>query len=163
MTTEIDEHIENIKTRGYTVLENIIDENECNLISQKLDSLEKQQEEEFGRDRLLEINELGIVRALIEKDDYFQNLILNQNVFKLVSSLIKDTAILHLQNGVILHPEKKHGQAHFHRDITFLDFVSDKKFQLVPCGLLMILMKKVEAHGWFHLLIKTVNGHQKKI
>lgn len=130
MITEIDEHIENIKTSGYTVLKNVIDENECDLISQKLDDLEKQQEKEFGKDRLLQINELGIVRALIEKDDYFQNLILNQDVFKLVSLLIKDTAILHLQNGVILHPDRKHGQAHFHRDITFLDFISNKNFSI---------------------------------
>jgi|SaaInlV_165m_DNA_3_1040750.scaffolds.fasta_scaffold23351_2 ectoine hydroxylase-related dioxygenase (phytanoyl-CoA dioxygenase family) len=124
------EHVENIITKGYTILENVVDNNECNLISQKLDYLDEQQELEFGKERLQKINDIGIVRAPIEKDDYFQNIILNPQVFGLVSLLIRDTAILHLQNGVILSPNETHGQAHFHRDITFMNFVSDKIFSI---------------------------------
>jgi len=130
MEIENGEHIENIRTKGYTILENVVDRNECNVITQKLDELEKLQEDEFGREKLQKMNELGIVRAPIEKDEYFKNLILNKHVFRLVSSLIRDTAILHLQNGVILNPNEKHGQAHFHRDITFINFVSDKIFSI---------------------------------
>lgn len=123
-------HIENITIRGYTLLENVISKSECKTISDKLDSLEESQREEYGIQRLQEIRELGIVRAPIEKDDYFMNLILNPSVFGLVSFILRDTAILHLQNGVILEPEIKHGQGHFHRDLTFLNFLSDKVLSL---------------------------------
>ena len=119
-------HIENITVRGYTLLENVISTDECKTISDKLDSLEESQRVEYGIQKLKEIRELGIIRAPVEKDDYFMNLILNPTVFGLISSIIRDTAILHLQNGIILEPDVKHGQGHFHKDLTFLNFVSDK-------------------------------------
>ena len=130
LSLKISEHVKNIKTEGYAILENVIDTNECSLISEKLDNLEKIQEHEVGLKKLQKINEVGILRALIEKDQYFENLILNPYVFKIISLLIRDTAILHLQNGVILYPDQIHGQGHFHRDITFMNFVSDKIFSL---------------------------------
>lgn len=123
-------HIENIAIRGYALLENVISKDDCKIISDKLDFLEESQRKEYGIQRLQEIHEIGIVRAPMEKDDYFMNLILNPSVFGLVSSIIRDTAILHLQNGVILEPEVKHGQGHFHRDLTFLNFISDKVLSL---------------------------------
>lgn len=56
MELEIDEHIENIKTKGFTILENVVDKNECNVISQKLDELEKLQEDEFLAEKFSNYN-----------------------------------------------------------------------------------------------------------
>lgn len=127
---DLKSHIENIQIKGYTLLPNVISLDECKKISSKLDELEEIQEKEFGLKKLKQLNEVGIVRAPIEKDDYFAEIILNPTVFQLISELIRDTAILHLQNVVILEPEIKHGQAHYHRDITFLNFISDKIFSI---------------------------------
>jgi len=123
-------HIEKILLRGFTIVKDAISPESCKIISEKLDYLEELQRKEYGFDRLKALNEIGIVRAPIEKDDYFSNLILNQKVFQIVSALIGDTAILHLQNGIILSPNLNHGQAHYHRDITFLNFTSDKIFSI---------------------------------
>jgi len=119
-------HVENIKNDGFTILENIISQDECKIISSKLDTLEEEQRKEFGYERLKALNELGIIRAPISKDDYFANLILNDKVFGLISALIRDTAILHLQNAIITEPNVTHGQAFFHADYTNLKFTSDK-------------------------------------
>lgn len=127
---ELDEHLENIRIKGYTLLQDVITREECKMISSKLDKLEELQEKEFGIDRLKNLGELGIIRVPIEKDDYFQNLILNKDVFQVVSAIVNDTAILHLQNGVILHPTIHHTQANFHRDLTFLNFTSNKPFSI---------------------------------
>lgn len=83
----------------------------------------------YGVDRLKELNEIGIIRALIEKDDYFGNLILNPVIFGLVSKILGDTAIINLQNGIVVNPGIKHGQSHFHRDFA-KDFVCSKPLSI---------------------------------
>lgn len=39
-----------------------------------------------------------MIRSLIYYDDFFVNTILNKKVYSLVSSILDDTCILHLQN-----------------------------------------------------------------
>ena len=122
---KLDIHLENIERLGYTVVEDVISSAECKIIASKLDRIDDEQLRDYGIDRLKALNEIGIIRALIEKDDYFGNLILNQIVFGLVSKILGDTAIIHLQNGIVVNPEIKHGQSHFHRDFA-KDFVCSR-------------------------------------
>jgi ectoine hydroxylase-related dioxygenase (phytanoyl-CoA dioxygenase family) len=122
---KIETHLENIDRLGYTIVEDVISSKECEIISEKLDKIDEDQVKEFGIEKLVTLREKGIIRALIEKDEYFSNLILNPNIFEIVSAILGDTAILHLQNGIVVYPEVKHGQSHFHRDFA-KDFVSSK-------------------------------------
>ncbi len=123
------QQVENIKRDGYTILENVISCEECKLVSSKLDALEEQQRLEFGIKRLEELNEVGIIRALIAYDDYFANFILHPTVYPIVSKILGESAIIHLQNGIVVHPQKKHGQSHFHTDLA-KDFVTSKPLSI---------------------------------
>lgn len=114
---------------GYTILENVITKNECKIISDKLDNLDKKEVEDFGEEKLKQINEFGTIRALIKKDIYFERTILNEQVFGLISKVLGDTAILHAHNGIVVHPEIIHRQSLFHRDFQ-KNFTSNKPLSL---------------------------------
>jgi ectoine hydroxylase-related dioxygenase (phytanoyl-CoA dioxygenase family) len=122
-------HSKKIHDNGFTILKNVLTENECNIISNKLDKINSDEIEEFGVKRLEKHNEIGILRSLIAKDEYFANIILHPKVYPLISEVIGETSILHLQNAIITKPNKKHGQSHFHRDFP-KDFVSSKLLSL---------------------------------
>ena len=126
---EIKMHSEKINKLGYTVIENVLSENACRITAEKLDKINEDEKEEFGVERLKKLNEIGILRVLLSKDEYFTNLILHPKVYPLISVIIGETAILHLQNAIVVYPEKKHGQSHFHRDFA-KDFVSSKPLSL---------------------------------
>jgi len=125
----ITDHIENIGKNGYTIVEDVLSSDECKIISEKLDKINEEEKKEFGVERLEKLNEVGILRVLLSRDEYFASLILHPKVYPLISAIIGETAILHLQNVIIVNPEKKHGQSHFHRDFA-KDFVSSKPLSL---------------------------------
>ena len=116
-----EQHIREIKDDGYTLLPNVLTENECKLISNKLDEISQLEIKEFGEDYLKQNYEWGTLRALISRDNYFEKTIVNNLAYDLVSLILGDTSILYLQNGIIIFPDSDHRQARFHRDF-------DKKF-----------------------------------
>jgi len=125
----IERHLKELDELGYTVLENVITKNECQIISDKLDNLHKKEVEDFGEEKLKQTNEFGTIRALIEKDIYFEKTILNERVFGLISKVLGDTAILHAHNGIVIHSETTHRQSLFHRDFQ-KNFTSNKPLSL---------------------------------
>lgn len=126
---ELEKHIEKIQKDGYTIIENVLTNDECKTVSEKLDRINEKEINEFGKERLEKNNEVGILRVLLSEDEYFTNLIIHPKVYPVVSSIVGDTAILHLQNAIIVYPETKHGQSHFHRDFA-KDFLSTKPLSL---------------------------------
>lgn len=129
INSDLDTHLENIDSLGYTIIPDVISPDECKLIASKLDKLNTDQNKEYGIDKLIDLKEKGIIRAPLEKDDYFAKLVVEPRVFEVVSSILGDTAILHVQNGIIVEPEIKHGQSHFHRDFA-KDFSSSKPLSI---------------------------------
>ena len=125
----LNHHLENIEIKGYTLVENIISETDCKIISSKLDKINQEQIKEFGEQRLKELGDWGFIRALIEKDDFFKNLILNETIFQIVSEILGDTAILHLQNGIVIESTIIHWGNKFHRDFD-KPFYSDKPLSI---------------------------------
>jgi ectoine hydroxylase-related dioxygenase (phytanoyl-CoA dioxygenase family) len=107
----------------------VITPDECKLISNKLDHFHQKEIEQYGEDYLKQIHEFGTIRALIDKDIYFEKTILNNEVFNIISKVLGDTAILHLHNGIVIHSETKHRQAMFHRDFQ-KNFSSNKPLSL---------------------------------
>lgn len=122
----LDHHLENIAIRGYTILENVISKEECNLISKKLDVLLDKQLQEYGEDRLRLANDLGTLRMPFADDDYFTKLILNESVLELINSILGKSAILQLQSAPVTEPKIEHDQAHWHEDFYYMKLVSDK-------------------------------------
>lgn len=126
---QINKHIEEINEDGYTIIKDVLTNEECLEISKKLDKINQDEESEFGKERLAKCNEIGILRSLLSKDPYFANLIIHPKIYPIVSAIVGETAILHLQNAIIVFPEKKHGQSHFHRDFA-KDFICTKPLSL---------------------------------
>jgi len=126
---ELANHLENIDLLGYTIMEDVISKEECTKIKSMLVRLNAEQINEFGEERLKLLNELGSVRVLIEKDDYFAKTILNEKVYAVVSSILGDTCILNLQNSIIVDPNLTHQQSAFHRDFD-KNFWTDKPLSI---------------------------------
>lgn len=124
-----EEHVNSIQEDGFTIVNDVLTLDECKLISEKLDKLTDEDLKHFDKERLTELNEIGIIRALMAKDEYFTTLILHPKVYPIVSAILGETAIVHLQNSLIVYPEKKHGQSHFHRDFQ-KDFTSTEPLSL---------------------------------
>ncbi|MBX9688226.1 MAG: phytanoyl-CoA dioxygenase family protein [Candidatus Obscuribacterales bacterium] len=126
---ELDYILECIDVKGYAVIEKVLSTEECELVAEKLDKFNEQQVEKYTRERLNQLNDYGVIRDMLVEDTYFRNLVLHPTVMQVVEKVIGETAILHLQNGIVLDPDLKHHQAQFHRDFS-KDFVADKVLAL---------------------------------
>ncbi len=118
VTSPIDLHVENVLRRGYTVLENLISPEECEDYCQRLDVLWDRQVAEFGDERLRQLKDHGIVRCPLSQDRKFTELVMHPRVLEVLDRVLGSTAILHLQNGIVVHPTTVHQQSLFHRDFA---------------------------------------------
>jgi ectoine hydroxylase-related dioxygenase (phytanoyl-CoA dioxygenase family) len=124
--SNIESHIENIQIKGYSIEEDIIDAETCNLFSSKLEEIYVKQESEFGRENLLLINELDLARTPFAYDNSFSTFFMHPVVLELTSKLIGENFHLHLQNGIINRPQKEHHQTSWHRDLPYQDWTISK-------------------------------------
>ncbi|MBX9722829.1 MAG: phytanoyl-CoA dioxygenase family protein [Candidatus Obscuribacterales bacterium] len=129
LENDLDYVFENLDIKGYAVMENVLSADECDLVSEKIDFYNRKQIEKFGKDRLNELKDYGVIRDLLCDDAYFQKMAMNPKVMEVVEQVVGKTAILHLQNGIVLDPGLKHYQSFFHRDFS-KDFVADKVLAL---------------------------------
>lgn len=123
-------HIENIEIQGYTIVENVLSKSECEVVSSKLDKINQEQIDDYGKENLIDLKEWGTIRALIEKDDFFEDMILHKIIFPLICRFVGDTSILHVHNGIITDSTAKHAPGvSFHRDFE-KSFYSDKPLSM---------------------------------
>lgn len=76
---------------------------------------------DVGGERLQGAGELGVLRLMLAYDDHFFSLLARPELLAIVDATVSDTAILHLQNGLVLPPAGSSGaprvfQTTFHRD-----------------------------------------------
>jgi len=126
---DFEAHMERLTLDGFTVVEEVLPREECGNLSVRLDMLNEKQTEQYGRERLEELNDYGVIRALVAQDETFLELAMHPQILDFVDRLVGATAILHLQNAIIVEPNKRHHQAAYHRDFA-KDFVSDKVLAL---------------------------------
>lgn len=127
--TELDYVVECLDLKGYALIENVLSNEQCELISEKLDYLNEKQVAKYTRERLEQLNDYGVIRDMLIEEPLFRDLAVHPRVLEVVEKVVGETAILHLQNGIVLEPGLKHIQAQFHRDF-FKDFVADKVLAL---------------------------------
>jgi len=121
--SELERHLENIKTRGFTALKQVLKRDEVKQLTTSLENIYKIQEEEFGRENLDKIAELDVARTLLYYDNNFVNLVRAPEISEIVKSVLGDNYILHLQNGIINRPKKVHHQSSWHRDIPYQEYI----------------------------------------
>ncbi len=124
--SDLEKHIENVKRKGFTVLDKVLDEPTLNNIRHSLDENYKLQEDEFGLENIIAINELDMLRCPLLYDDLFLKLITNKDVLKIVTGVLGKEVLLHLQNGIINRPNRDHHQSSWHRDLPYQEYVISK-------------------------------------
>ncbi len=76
--------------------------------------------EEIGQERLDRAAEVGVVRVMPRYDPFFLELVALPEMLEIVDQTVSDTAVMHLQNGLILAPwdasVDKVFQLTFHQD-----------------------------------------------
>ena len=126
LNNAIDSHIEELQINGFSILEDVLNNDEIEECRFKLDKLYQYQEKHFGSDNLEKINEKNVVRCPLVYEEFFLNIAVNKTVLEIVKKMIGDYFILHLQNGVINKPNEIHHQGSWHRDLPYQNFVISK-------------------------------------
>ncbi len=121
----IDANLEALERNGYFVVEGVFDTVELAIMRSKIDVVWEKQLETYGEKLLHQIGDYGQIRCMMEDDPYFFDLINHPTIWQYVAKTVGETAILHLQNGIVLFPGKKHNQARYHRDFA-KDFIPSK-------------------------------------
>jgi len=122
----VDFHLENIRIKGYSLEENVIDEEMCDSFTDELEEIYLAQEHEFGRENLEKINELDIARMPFLHKKSFAQFFSHPLVLELTTKIIGENFHLHLQNGIINRPQKTHHQTSWHRDLPYQDWTISK-------------------------------------
>jgi ectoine hydroxylase-related dioxygenase (phytanoyl-CoA dioxygenase family) len=125
LANESDKNIERLERDGYFIIESVIrHELLCELRS-LLDKAWEKQVALYGEDLLKKIGDWGQIRGLVLESDQFLNLVVHPEIMDIVNRTTGPTSILHLQNGIVSHPNITHNQARFHRDFA-KDFIASK-------------------------------------
>ena len=121
--------LEKLKRDGYFIKEKLLSNAICKDISADLDRLWQTQIKTYGEDLLRKIGDWGQIRGVMKDSQNLRELILNKDISEWVDQIVGETCILHLQNGIVLHPLKDHNQAKYHKDFP-KDFLSSKTLSL---------------------------------
>ena len=130
LKSKLDFHLENIKRKGFTVLENILNVEQCNFFNNKVEKVYAEQESSFGREKLKQINELDIARMLFAYDSSFIDLITNEQTLEIVRAILGENFILQLQNGIINRNNDEHHQTSWHRDIPYQEYTTSNPISI---------------------------------
>lgn len=124
--TDNDYHLENIRLKGYSIEPELLSSSLCDKFAIKLEEVYKIQEQEFGKENLMKINELDIARMPFMTDRSFIELFTHPLILELAEAILGKHFHLHLQNGIINRPNREHHQASWHRDLPYQDWVISK-------------------------------------
>jgi ectoine hydroxylase-related dioxygenase (phytanoyl-CoA dioxygenase family) len=106
---------------GFCVVTGVLDEAFVSETRDAMYSVQEQVVAEVGTERLDRAGELGVLRLMLKYDQHFFRLLALEPVLSVVDATVSETAVLHLQNGLILPPVKSGDEAElfqrrFHQD-----------------------------------------------
>ena len=126
MENKIKSHLEELDILGYTVIEDVLSQEELKLAQEKiLQVYDIQKQETEGVVDITKTVENNIARMPFSYDEYFYNLLNNNKIIPYIKEVLGDYFILQTQNGVIVQPNITHSQNKWHRDLSYMNFVSD--------------------------------------
>jgi ectoine hydroxylase-related dioxygenase (phytanoyl-CoA dioxygenase family) len=119
-------HADNVRRAGFSLMENVLDEDQLSLLRDRLDATYERQLREFGEDRLAAIGDRGVCRAPLLYDPCFLALAANEDVTAVARRLLGDWIVLTLQNGILNGPGGVHSQRAWHRDLPYQNWTSSR-------------------------------------
>ena len=121
-----DFHVEEIKRNGFTIVPNLIDKNNLELIKSKIYDIYNIQVNEIGGEKNLnKIHDQGFVMSLLSYDNFFTDYATSNGCIDLVKYFLGDYFQLFCQNGVINQKQREDDQIinMWHRDLNYLHFI----------------------------------------
>jgi ectoine hydroxylase-related dioxygenase (phytanoyl-CoA dioxygenase family) len=106
---------------GFAIVEDVLSGAALGRTRAKMYDVQERIRADVGARRLERAGELGVLRLMLRYDGHFFSLLELEAVLAVVDSCLSSTAILHLQNGLILPPcsesaAPRRFQTTFHRD-----------------------------------------------
>lgn len=124
-------HLEELRIKGYTLVESGLSTNELDLARDKLDNIYQIQVREVGGEENLKLmNDTNIARALCGYDELFLKIATLPVILELSSLYFEQYFVLMSQNGILNHPGTDHYQFTWHRDLNYQHFTSSKPIAL---------------------------------
>ncbi len=134
VASEIDRRVEELRIQGYTVISNVLRDDELVSIRKKIDEIYQLQVQEMnGEENLERINDSNNARCLLAYDDIFLTRVAgNPLVLEVVKAVLGEYFILMLQNGVVNMPlqAKKPNAWAYHRDLNYQHFTSSRPLSI---------------------------------
>jgi ectoine hydroxylase-related dioxygenase (phytanoyl-CoA dioxygenase family) len=127
--SEVERHVEEITFAGYTILPDLMSEDEVVAARTGVESIYQQQIEEIGGRQYLEtIGDTYTAMCLLAYDDYFLKVATKPRVLAVVERLLGDYFTIMLQNGIINVPDVGDDQTAglWHRDLGYQHFVTSR-------------------------------------
>lgn len=113
--------LESVARDGLAIVEDVLHEDQLDRTRDAMYRAQQRIHAEVGKERLARAGELGVLRLMLRYDEHFFSLLELEPVLAIVDRTVSPTAILHLQNGLVL-PSFEPGatpetfQTTFHRD-----------------------------------------------
>jgi ectoine hydroxylase-related dioxygenase (phytanoyl-CoA dioxygenase family) len=112
--------IEGMRIDGCAIVENVLDGDFLEGTRAAMYRAQEAIQTEVGREKLDRAGELGVLRLMVKYDPWFFSLLAVPEVLAFVDATVSNTAILHVQNGLILPSFEGESpdvfQTRFHRD-----------------------------------------------
>ncbi len=110
-----------VRRDGFAIVEDVLSPATLERTRDAMYGVQERIRADVGAERLERAGELGVLRLMLRYDGHFFSLLELEAVLAVVDSCLSSTAILHLQNGLILPPAGATGaprlfQTTFHRD-----------------------------------------------
>jgi ectoine hydroxylase-related dioxygenase (phytanoyl-CoA dioxygenase family) len=111
---------EALQYSGGAIVTDVLSPELCERIRSAMYEVRERTVKELGQERLDRAPELGVLRIMVDYDPVFLDLLSLPEVLAIVDANVSDTAVLHIQTGLILPPwDEARGDASqygFHRD-----------------------------------------------
>jgi ectoine hydroxylase-related dioxygenase (phytanoyl-CoA dioxygenase family) len=100
----LDRSIESVAYSGLAIVEGVLDDARIAETREAMYRVQQQIQADVGKDRLDAAGEIGVLRLMLVYDELFFRLLELPEVLAVVDATVSETAILHVQNGLVLPP-----------------------------------------------------------
>jgi len=121
---------EELDLKGYSVLPNLISESEIQDLKSDIDELLCQEQNKFGADNLVTMNDHGVVRSPFLSSAAVRKQCFNKTVLSVLDQVFGDQCVLHVNRAVVSDSQHRHPAAIWHREPPYVDFTASRPLAL---------------------------------
>lgn len=126
----IDRHIEEVHVNGYTIIEDCINRNLLDKISEIYDKTQEE-EERLAKASNTELSaDRNIIRCPLAHDEIFLEVATLQTPLDIIKRILGNNIVLLMQNAILNNPDQEQYQAKWHRDLNYQHFVTSRPIAL---------------------------------